>query len=197
MVDSTASRPRIYLAGPEVFLPDAHEIGRAKQHICAEAGLEGVFPLDADIDLSGLDKPEQARRIALGNEGLMRSCQGIIANLTPFRGVSMDSGTAFEVGYMRALGKVVLGYTNAGPADYASRAQLWRGQPRLAFDCDRPDQQIEDFGQVENLMISVAIGETADGAVVETTGSATDARMADLTAFRSCVLFARRLMIGA
>ena len=39
----------------------------------------------------------------------MRSCQLCIANLTPFRGVSMDSGTAYEVGFMRALGRPVLG----------------------------------------------------------------------------------------
>ena len=43
----------------------------------------------------------------------MRSCDLLIANLTPFRGVSMDSGTAFEVGFMRALGRPVLGYTTA------------------------------------------------------------------------------------
>ena len=42
----------------------------------------------------------------------MRSCDAAVANLTPFRGVSADAGTAFEVGFMRALGRPVLGYTN-------------------------------------------------------------------------------------
>ena len=32
---------------------------------------------------------------ARANEDLMRSCDALIANLTPFRGVSMDAGTAF------------------------------------------------------------------------------------------------------
>src|SRR5215469_7956330 len=34
-------RPRIYLAGPEVFLPEARAIGAAKCRLAAEAGLEG------------------------------------------------------------------------------------------------------------------------------------------------------------
>jgi nucleoside 2-deoxyribosyltransferase len=188
-----ARRPRIYLAGPEVFLPDALEVGRAKAAVCAEAGLEGVFPLDAQLDLAGLQKAEQARRIGLGNEGLMRSCDAIVANLTPFRGVSMDSGTAYEVGFMRALGKPVLGYTNAGALDYAGRARAWRALPRQPFDCDRPEQEIEDFGLGENLMIAVAVSETA-GAVECTTGPC---EMADLTAFRRCVEQARRLFGAA
>ena len=62
---------------------------------------------------------EQARRISRANEGLMRSCDALVANLTPFRGVSMDSGTAFEVGFMQALGRPLgAGYTNV-TADYS------------------------------------------------------------------------------
>ena len=188
MANPTTVRPRIYLAGPEVFLPNAMEIGLEKQTICADAGLEGVFPLDTQLDLAGLTKTEQARRIALGNEGLMRSCDAIIANLTPFRGVSMDSGTAFEVGFMRALGKPVFGYTNAGGADYAARAREWRKLPRLPFDCDRPDQEIEDFGLAENLMISVAVSETAGTCVYSTAATIMD----DVVAFRACVAQAQR-----
>ena len=46
----------------------------------------------------------------------MHSCDALVANLTPFRGVSADAGTAFEVGFMRALGRPVLGYTYTGLA---------------------------------------------------------------------------------
>jgi nucleoside 2-deoxyribosyltransferase len=93
-----------------------------------------VFPLDASLDLAGLAKAEQARRISAANEGLMRSCDLLIANLTPFRGVSMDAGTAFEVGFMRALGRPVLGCTNVA-ADYRQRAEAYR---RAAPGCSRP-----------------------------------------------------------
>lgn len=156
---AATEKPRIYLAGPEVFLPDAIEIGQRKANICAEFGLEGVFPLDNQIDLDGLAPGEQARRISLANEGAMRTSDAAICNLTPFRGVSMDSGSAFEVGFMRALGRPVFAYTTIS-ADYAERARIWRAAPSLDFDYDCPGLEIEDFGLCENLMIPVAIAES-------------------------------------
>ena len=150
---------RIYLAGPEVFLPDALAIGREKARLAAEAGFEGVFPLDASLDLTGLDPLEQARRLALANEGLIASCDALIANLPPFRGASMDAGTAFEVGYMRALGRPVLGYSNIS-ADYACRARATRARGPFPGDADGADVAIEDFGLSEILMIEIAIRES-------------------------------------
>ena len=41
----------IYLAGPDVFLPDAIEVGRRKIEICARHGVTGVYPLDSGADL--------------------------------------------------------------------------------------------------------------------------------------------------
>jgi nucleoside 2-deoxyribosyltransferase len=41
---------RIYLAGPEVFLINAIEVGENKKRICLKHGFEGVFSLDAKID---------------------------------------------------------------------------------------------------------------------------------------------------
>ena len=96
---------RIYLAGPEVFLPDAREIAEAKKAICRAHGLEGAFPADPEIkDTERLPAPEIARLIAESNLALMDGCDCLIANLTPFRGVSMDTGTAFEMGYMASRG---------------------------------------------------------------------------------------------
>lgn len=181
---------RIYLAGPEVFLPDALAVGRAKAQLAAAAGFEGLFPLDQSLDLDGLSATEKARRISAANEGLMRSADLLIANLTPFRGVSMDSGTAFEVGFMRALGRPVLGYTNV-PGDYRRRAEAFRARGIPDADCDAPGIEIEDFGMAENLMIAIAILECG-GSVVE--GNAPPDRvMADLTAFRGALEQARRI----
>ena len=45
---------RIYLAGPEVFLPNATEIGEQKKRICEERGCVGVYPLDHELALDGL-----------------------------------------------------------------------------------------------------------------------------------------------
>lgn len=185
-------RPRVYLAGPEVFLPNALEVGAEKCRIAAEVGFQGVFPLDNALDLSGLGKAEQARRISLANEGLMRSCDTLIANLTPFRGASMDAGTAFEVGFMRALGRPVAGYTNA-PDDYLARAKLVRTGPALPFDADHPHVEIEDFGLAENLMIEIAIAESGCAVVRNSVPRGTE--MTDLTGFRQCLAELGRVLI--
>jgi len=185
----SGKRPRIYLAGPEVFLPHAKEIGAEKARLCAEAGFEGCFPLDNELDLAGLTKHQQAMKILDANEALMRSCDLVVANATPFRGVAMDGGTAYEVGFMRALGKPVFVYTNA-PSDYAARANAYRRAPRLPEDCDRPEYEVEDFDLAENLMIASA-AEASGLHVVRSTGPL--ASMDDLAAFRSCLAQAARL----
>jgi len=185
------SPPRIYLAGPEVFLSDALAMGARKAALCAAHGLEGVFPLDAQLDLAGLAKPEQARRISEANEGLMRSCAGLIANLTPFRGVSMDSGTAFEVGFMRALGRPVLGYTNV-TADYRARTVVYRSAPPPLPDFDHPEADMEDFDGAENLMVEVAIVDS--GGTVVRTAVPPGEEMRDLAGFETCLAQAARIL---
>src|SRR5947207_7566021 len=184
-------RPRIYLAGPEVFLPDARAIGVEKCRLAGEAGLEGAFPLDAQLDLDRLPPDEQARRISVANEGLMRSCDALIANLTPFRGVSMDSGTAFEVGFMQALGRPLAGYTNV-THNYAERARAFRARGPAPMDGDRADLEIEDFGLAENLMIEVAI--VSSGGRVVRRQAAPGAELTDLTAFAECLADVARVL---
>lgn len=184
------SNPRIYLAGPEVFLPDAMAVAHAKQDLCSAHGFEGVFPLDANLDLTGLAKVEAARAISAANEGLMRGCDLLIANLTPFRGVSTDAGTAFEVGFMRALGRPVLGYTNV-VADYRARSEQYRGAAPGLPDADGPDVQIEDFDGVENLMIEAAI--QASGGTIVRRAVPPGQEMRDLAAFEACLVQASRI----
>ena len=47
----------VYLAGPDVFLPDAVDIGRRKVELCARHGLTGLYPLDNAIDTAGRRTP--------------------------------------------------------------------------------------------------------------------------------------------
>jgi len=185
--------PRIYLAGPEVFLPDPIAAGRRKQALCAAYGFVGCYPLDAQLDLAAFDKAEAARRISLANEALMRSCDLAVANCTPFRGVSMDVGTAFEVGYMRALGLMVLGYTNT-PLDLSERSAMGRARIDLPFDSDADGVEIEDFGLAENLMIEIAITES--GGMLVRTAVAAGAEMTDLAGFEACLGQAKKLIGG-
>jgi nucleoside 2-deoxyribosyltransferase len=182
---------RVYLAGPEVFLPDALEVAAAKKRICAAHGLEGVFPLDTPPQAPPADRPYWMR-IYLGNEAHIRSCGGLIANLTPFRGPSADAGTVFELGFMRALGRPVMGYSNAA-ADFLDRSRDFlgaeaRSRPDGGWE-DGESMGLEDFGLADNLMIDGGIA--AAGGAFERTEAAPGQRWHDLTAFaRCCALLA-------
>ncbi len=74
---------RVYLAGPDVFRPDAEAFGARLKAICAGHGLDGVFPLDG---LAGGDDPAWAglplaQVIARRNEAHIAGCAALIANL--------------------------------------------------------------------------------------------------------------------
>jgi len=185
-------RPRVYLAGPEVFLRKPVEAGRMRVEICARYGLEGRFPLDAQVDLRGLPLAERAHAIFRANEGLMRDCDGAIANLTPFRGTGMDTGTAYEIGFMRALGRPVFGYSNSH-LSYFERVAAFDPKPlkrrkgadeTMAFE-DSDAMGIEAFALSENLMITGAIRES--GTVIVQAKTKRRVRYTDLAAFEECV----------
>jgi nucleoside 2-deoxyribosyltransferase len=158
--------PKVYLAGPDVFLPNALEKAEELRAICHEVGLEGRFPLDVELGLGGLHKPEQGLAISRANEALIHSCDGVLANMTPFRGPSTDVGTAFEIGFARALGKPIVGYTESNEryldrtVDFFGAAGVCRRADGTAVD--PAGMKIEDFELVDNLML--------DGAVVQSGG---------------------------
>jgi nucleoside 2-deoxyribosyltransferase len=83
----------IYLAGPDVFLPDAIEVGRQKKAICQEFGFEGLFPADNDLGVE-----VDAATIFRANCAQMKRADIGVFNLSPFRSPSADVGTVFESG---------------------------------------------------------------------------------------------------
>lgn len=103
---------KIYLAGPEVFLKNPVAIGELKKQLCQKYGFEGLFPVDNEIDFSNNDLSAIGLEISRANEALIRAADIVIANMTPFRGASTDVGTAYEMGFAKALGKEVYAYTN-------------------------------------------------------------------------------------
>ena len=105
-----AAKPKLYLAGPEVFLPEAIEIGRIKKDLCARYGIEGLYPFDNEVSPRSGEAVD--RLIYRANIAMIRDADGGIFNLTPFRGPSADVGTVFELGFLSALGKAAFGYTN-------------------------------------------------------------------------------------
>jgi nucleoside 2-deoxyribosyltransferase len=177
---------KAYLAGPEVFLPDAITIGRAKQQICARHGVTGFYPLDNAVDPSARDA---SFRIFKGLEEMMDAADAIIANLTPFRGPGADPGTVYELGYMAGRGKLCFAYCN-DPAPYAERVarsmKVTRAGDNRLIDSD--GLTVEDFALPDNLMMIHALELHGHPLVLPRTKPADIWR--DLSSFEACVRLA-------
>lgn len=181
---------KVYLAGPEVFLPDAIELGSRKKRLCSAYGFEGLFPLDNEI----VQEPSGERidrLIYRANEEMIRRADFGICNLTPFRGVSADPGTVFEVGMLAGLGKRIFAYTNV-VQHYFDRA---RHKETLACDSERnvwrdaDDMTVEDFGNADNLMIDWAVAEHGGYPIVRHDAPLSEIHR-DLTGFETCLRLA-------
>lgn len=185
------SMPRVYLAGPEVFLPDSVGPGVRKKAICKEAGLTGVYPIDAEVDILGMAPRDAGFEISELNEGLIRSCDAVIANLTPFRGISADVGTVYEMGLAVGLGKRVFAYTNVAEP-FALRAARALGsrcpsEPGVEFrDCE--GILVENWGLADNLMLEGGLRKCGGRLVVGDVPA--EERFTSLVAFRECVALA-------
>ena len=176
---------KIYLAGPDVFLPDAIDIGRRKVDICAHHQLVGLYPMDNAIDVATSDASLQ---IFHANEAMMNEADAVIANLTPFRGPSADTGTVYELGYMAGRGKLCLGYSN-DPSPYAERVREFT-TVTLDERClkDAQGLTVEDFGLSDNLMMIHALD--LHGCALVTPRQRPSDIWRDLASFEICVRMA-------
>jgi nucleoside 2-deoxyribosyltransferase len=116
--------PRVYLAGPMVFYPAPEATFRRMKAIGRRHGLAGVSPFDNQMGLEGIP-PDRAllERIVAADIALMDTLDGGLFCLDPFRrSTEMDPGTAFEIGYMRALKKPMAGWTS-DPRDYPAKVR--------------------------------------------------------------------------
>src|SRR3954463_2659635 len=151
---------KAYLAGPEVFLPDAAALGAKKKALCERYGFTGLFPFDSEAGAMPISEGVD-RAIYRANVGLMQEADCAIVNLTPFRGPSADVGSVFERGGMVGLGKPVFGYSNT-TTDLLSRV---RQTSSVLFDDqdgvwrDQYGMRVEDFGNADNLMIDACLAE--------------------------------------
>lgn len=153
----------IYLAGPEVFFPDPDGEAAGLKEICAELGLEGRFPTDCNAERSE-DPVETAGNIYKGNVELIDACDGVIANMVPFRGVSMDVGTAFEIGYAIAQGKPVFGWSKDKDRNYSDRVKTMEIDDGMS---------VEEFTITDNLMVVIPLcGEVVHSSFREAAAAA-------------------------
>ncbi len=158
----------IYLAGPEVFLPDPIQAGVDKKQTIERLNQEhnwpfklvGLYPMDNEIENFAPDF-KTGMKIYHANIQLMDQAHFITANMVRFRGPSMDVGTAFEMGYMAGLNKPVFAYYDAKPfygKDETPGIYAERVARHYPVDADNPGkdahgQSIEDFQMADNLMM--------------------------------------------
>ena len=137
------TKPKIYLAGPSVFDADWEAQANAMKAACAARGATGLYPRD---NQGGLPVEPFARGFAIFevDRDMVRACDGIVADFTPFRGPSADVGTVWEFGYAQGLGKAV--------AAFSRDRRIYRD--RLAEWLPQPDgRAIESFGMADNVML--------------------------------------------
>jgi len=191
-----AAQLTVYLAGPDVFLPDAVALGQRKKALCARYGFEGLYPLDDTISAGSGTVPAD-RLIYRVCVAMLRRADFGIAHLTPFRGPSADAGTVCELGMLIGLGKKVFGYTNVATdllervqrsdvVTHAAAASAWH---------DSDGMQVEDFGNADNLMIDEALAEQGHE-IVRIAAPPAD-RFRDLTGFETCLRHAADHFAGS
>jgi nucleoside 2-deoxyribosyltransferase len=179
----------VYLAGPDVFLPNARTQALAKVAICARYGLEGLPPLNEDIaSLAQMHESEAGIAIFHKDVAMMEAADIIIANLTPFRGASADSGTLVELGWFLGRGRPIFGYSNSA-TPFRERSEIHLA----AIPDPLPDITVEHFGLPDNLMIPGAV-LAGGGHPMVLPEDGIDRPFAALDVFEACVRLAARRM---
>lgn len=152
-------RPYVYLAGPDVFYPDALLRGARMKAALAARGLIGLFPLDGEVHPGDYrDEKELALAIAEACEAQIKKADLGIFNIEPWRGPEADSGTAYELGFMAALEKPAVLYTS-DPRPFSERvsADVYGGEVSRDGQFMRGKRDglmIEEFeGFADNLML--------------------------------------------
>ncbi len=125
----------------------------------AEHGMTGLYPLDGELNAPAFPDPAAfALAIAEACEAHIRKADMGLFNVRPWRGPEADEGTAYELGFMAALGKPVVLYTS-DPRPFAARiiSDVYEGdiyRDGAAIRGGRDGFMIEDFeGFAANLML--------------------------------------------
>ncbi|WP_270935969.1 nucleoside 2-deoxyribosyltransferase [Falsiroseomonas oryzae] len=180
--------PKAYLAGPDVFLPDAPAHAARKAAICAAHGIEALPPLNEDVaTLAAMTEAEAWRTIFAKDLAMMEQADLVIANLTPFRGASADAGTLVELGWFLGRGRPIFGYSNSATLFDDRNAALVARWPD-----PMPGLTVSGFGLPDNLMIPGAV-EAGGHPILLPEGGA-DLPFDSLEVFTRCIALAARAL---
>ena len=152
------SLPRVYPCGSGRFLSRSPNDRPGTEDITRRPGAWRESSLST-LQAQGESFSNTAFAIFQTNRKLIDSCQALLANvLAPFRGPSADVGTAWEIGYACGQGKPVVAYAEdlSVYRDKVFRSG-WSESSNEARD--RHGNEIEDFGGIDNLMITQSVIE--------------------------------------
>lgn len=147
----------IWLAGPDVWLPDsAAQAARQRAH-CIDAGFTGATPDPLPVT-SEEGSELQARELYADRMARLRQADAGVVNLTPWRGPSCDTGAAFEAGVLAGLGRPIFAYLNVSDetqAEYVDRVDSFVGAQRDEAGVWRDGDGclVENYGLPETVML--------------------------------------------
>ena len=164
---------KIYIAGPDIFRPTWPDTARKIVNACTSWGFEALLPISAD---QSLDRPEVPGITMSGKAqdanaafasclDMIRSCDAVVANITPFRGDEPDSGTVFEIATANALGKPVVGYSLDTRLTHERHAHNGSRTAHGAWVC-KSGYLVEQFGLPCNVMVAQACKSIVFGDVI-------------------------------
>ena len=141
---------KIYLAGPDVFRPDALTWAEGARALLTRHGHYALIPSD--------NNETSAEGIFRANIEMISEADAVIANLNPFRGCEPDSGTCFEIGCAIALGKQVIAYLVDTRPQLDKLAEFYGGTlaRREGRAVDPDGLTIENFELPVNLMLGIS-----------------------------------------
>lgn len=143
---------KVYVAGPDVFRPDARENAELVRNLLREEGIIALIPIDNEVSFLNKSPNVVAMEIYSKNVAMIDHADAVLANIEPFRGDHMDPGTAFEIGYAVARGIPVYCFTPHAGTSIVDRVE---GVTSGGVMRDNSNMLVEDFGYTENLMITV------------------------------------------
>ena len=151
---------KVYLAGPDVFYPNAIELGNEYIKIAKGKGLIGLFPLDNKVDINNINPDLSIYKF---NKELIDSADYIVANLNDFRGNEPDSGTVWEVAYAIGTGKKVVAYMTNTKAIVDRIKEKEKVTEKNGYIYDKNGLVIENFGNPLNLMLQHSVEKVIEG----------------------------------
>lgn len=157
-------RKKVLLNGPDVFRPEAKLLGLGKNIFIDQFSQNGVQPFTGvfPFDVAVIRDPKESNyhfgvRIFQKDIGNMCASDISTANIIPYHGPSMDVGTAFEMGFMAALGKSVYTYSNSKDSYEERVLHFYLGALQDQSGLRDPKGYLVETGVSDTFMIEGAI----------------------------------------